>query len=277
MVARPLAAIAKPAEPPERHAEPIVRVASLSVAFNRVFAIHDVNLSFPRGQISALIGPSGCGKTTLLRAINRMHDSIPSARVTGSVFLGDLDVYGRDVDPVLLRSRIGMVFQRPNPFPTLNIYDNVVSGLRFNGVRKKAVLDDAAEEALKSAALWDEVEHKLRTSAIALSGGQQQRLCIARALAVEPEVLLMDEPTASLDPIATLRIEELLSGLRALTTVIIVTHNLQQAARASEYCAFLLLNGETRYGEVIEADQTVTLFSNPSDRRTEDYITGRFG
>jgi phosphate transport system ATP-binding protein len=257
--------------------EAIVKLQAVSVSFNNVFAIRDITLDFPRSQISALIGPSGCGKTTLLRAINRMHDAVPGAKVTGSVRLGEIDVYGGDVDPVLLRSRIGMVFQRPNPFPTLNIYDNVVSGLRFNGIRKKSVLDDAAEEALKSAVLWDEVHHKLRTSAVALSGGQQQRLCIARALAVEPEVLLMDEPTASLDPIATLRIEELLSGLRALTTVIIVTHNLQQAARVSEYCAFLLLNPEGRFGELVEADQTVTLFSTPSDRRTEDYITGRFG
>jgi phosphate transport system ATP-binding protein len=226
--------------------------------------------------VTALIGPSGSGKTTLLRSLNRMHDMTRGAVVTGSVKLGNLDVYGPAMRPTLLRSRVGMVFQRPNPFPTMSIYDNAVSGLRFNGVRSKALLDEAAESALIAAALWDSVRGRLRASASTLSGGEQQRLCIARALAVEPEVLLMDEPTSSLDPSATKRIEELIGELKDRVSIVIVTHNMQQAARVSDTCVFLLM-GEDRAGELVEAAPTTKLFNAPSDPRTEDYVKGRFG
>jgi phosphate transport system ATP-binding protein len=227
-------------------------------------------------QVTALIGPSGSGKTTLLRSLNRMHDMVRGAVVSGTVMLGNLDVYGPAMRPTLLRSRVGMVFQRPNPFPTMSIYDNAVSGLRFNGVRKKTLLDEAAESALIAAALWDSVRDRLRAHAGTLSGGEQQRLCIARALAVEPEVLLMDEPTSSLDPIATKRIEELIGELKDRVTIVIVTHNMQQAMRLSDMCAFLLM-GADRAGELIEVAPTTKLFSAPSDPRTEDYVNGRFG
>ncbi len=227
-------------------------------------------------QVTALIGPSGSGKTTLLRSLNRMHDMVRGAVVSGEIKLGNIDVYGPTMRPTLLRSRVGMVFQRPNPFPTMSIYDNAVSGLRFNGVRKKSLLDEAAESALIAAALWDSVRDRLRAHAGTLSGGEQQRLCIARALAVEPEVLLMDEPTSSLDPIATRRIEELIGELKDRVTIVIVTHNMQQAARVSDTCAFLLM-GEDKAGELIEVGPTKKLFESPDDPRTKDYVEGRFG
>jgi len=223
-----------------------------------------------------MIGPSGSGKTTLLRAINRLHDLTKGAKVTGEITLDGEDIYNGGIPTTLLRSRIGMVFQRPNPFPTMSIYDNVASGLRFNGVKKKSVVDEAVEHALQSAALWDSVSHRLKVAASTLSGGEQQRLCIARALAVEPEILLMDEPTSALDPVSTQHIEDLMSSLKEIVTIIIVTHNMQQAARVSDNCAFLLM-GEDRAGELIEFASTEKIFTKPSDKRTLDYIQGRFG
>jgi phosphate transport system ATP-binding protein len=254
----------------------VMRLHNVGVAFGGRMAVRDVSLDFPENQVTALIGPSGSGKTTLLRSLNRMHDLTRSAKVTGQVMLGSTDVYGGSMSPTLLRSQVGMVFQRPNPFPTMSIYDNVVSGLKFNGARRKALLDEAAESSLIAAALWDSVKNRLKTNASTLSGGEQQRLCIARSLAVEPRVLLMDEPTSSLDPQATKRIEELVTELKSRVSIIIVTHNMQQAVRVSDYCAFLLM-GDDRAGQLIEAAPTTTLFENPSDERTLDYINGRFG
>src|ERR1019366_7876125 len=248
----------------------------VSVAFSGKVAVRGCSFDVPMSQVTALIGPAGSGKTTLLRSLNRMHDMVRGAVVSGEVKLGNLDIYGPAMRPTLLRSRVGMVFQRPNPFPTMSIYDNTVSGLRFNGVRRKALLDEAAESALIAAALWDSVRDRLRAHASTLSGGEQQRLCIARALAVEPEVLLMDEPTSSLDPIATKRIEELIGELKHRVTIIIVTHNMQQAMRVSDRCAFLLM-GEDKAGELIEFGPTAKLFSEPTDPRTLDYVNGRFG
>jgi phosphate transport system ATP-binding protein len=255
---------------------PAISVRDLGVKFGAKTALSGVNMDFPTGLITSLIGPSGCGKTTLLRSLNRLHDTTPGAHVMGSVRLGDLDIYAPDVNPTEIRARIGMVFQRANPFPTLSIYDNVVSGLRLNGIRKKSILNDAAESSLRAAALWDSVSHKLKTSAMRLSGGEQQRLCIARALAVEPDVLLMDEPTSALDPIATSRIETLLRILVKQVTIIIVTHNMQQAARVSDYCAFLMVE-EDRVGHLVEEGLTLQIFSKPGDPRTEQYVTGRIG
>lgn len=254
----------------------VMVLTDVGVSFHGTPAVRDITLRVPQRSILALIGPSGSGKTTLLRAVNRMHDRTPGSRVTGSVKLGDMDVYGPRTDPILLRSRIGMVFQRPNPFPNMNIYQNVVSGLRFAGVRRRSLLDEAAESALIAAGLWDEVRDRLRSPAMSLSGGQQQRVCIARALAVEPEILLMDEPTSALDPTATFRIEQLLSELSDRVSILIVTHNMQQAARVSEYCAFLLPD-EDRSGRLIEVGDTTRMFTTPTDERTADYITGRFG
>jgi phosphate transport system ATP-binding protein len=256
--------------------EAVMRLDDVTVAFAGRKAVRGVTFDVHDGEITALIGPSGSGKTTLLRALNRMHDTVRSAAVTGSVKLGDTDVYAGSTDATLLRSRVGMVFQRPNPFPTMSIYENAVAGLRFNGVRKKALLDEAAESALIGAALWDSVRDRLKAHASTLSGGEQQRLCIARALAVEPEVLLMDEPTSALDPIATKRIEELVGELKHRVTIIIVTHNMQQAMRVSDRCAFLLM-GEDKAGELIEFGPTAKLFSEPTDPRTLDYVNGRFG
>ncbi len=254
----------------------VMTLRDVAVAFGGRTAVRDVSFDVHEGEVTALIGPSGSGKTTLLRALNRMHDTVRSAAVTGDVRLGDLNVYGADTDPTLLRSRVGMVFQRPNPFPTMSIYDNAVAGLRFNGVRKKALLDEAAESALIAAALWDSVKFRLKAHGSTLSGGEQQRLCIARALAVEPEMLLMDEPTSALDPIATKRIEELIGELKDRVTIVIVTHNMQQAMRVSDQCAFLLM-GEDNAGELIEFGQTAKVFSEPTDPRTLDYVNGRFG
>ncbi|HXQ62492.1 MAG TPA: phosphate ABC transporter ATP-binding protein [Acidimicrobiales bacterium] len=254
----------------------VMTLRKVSVAFSGKLAVRDVSFDVPINRVTALIGPSGSGKTTLLRSLNRMHDMTRGAVVSGSVMLGNLDIYGATMRPTLLRSRVGMVFQRPNVFPTMSIYENAVSGLRFNGVRRKALLDEAAESALIAAALWDSVRGRLRAHASTLSGGEQQRLCIARALAVEPEVLLMDEPTSSLDPSATKRIEELIGELKDRVTIVIVTHNMQQAARVSDTCVFLLM-GEDRAGELVEVAPTAKMFSEPSDPRTSDYVQGRFG
>ena len=256
--------------------DPVMRLLDVTVEFNGRKAVRDVSFDVHPGEITALIGPSGSGKTTLLRALNRMHDSVKSASVSGRLMLGSTDIYASSTDPTLLRSRVGMVFQRPNPFPTMSIYENTVAGLRFNGVKKKVLLDEAAESALIAAALWDSVRDRLKAHASTLSGGEQQRLCIARALAVEPEVLLMDEPTSALDPIATKRIEELVGELKQRVTIVIVTHNMQQAMRVSDRCAFLLM-GEDKAGELIEFGPTAKLFSEPSDPRTLDYVNGRFG
>lgn len=266
----------RPEVPPLEECTPVMEIEGLAVAFGGQRAIADIDLRIPEKTITSLIGPSGSGKTTLLRALNRMHDRTPGSQVTGKVTLGDIDVYGSRTDPVLLRSRIGMVFQRPNPFPNMNIYQNVVSGLRFVGVRRKGLLDEAAESALIAAGLWDEVRDRLRSPAVSLSGGQQQRVCIARALAIEPEVLLMDEPTSALDPTATLRIEQLVGELTERVSIVIVTHNMQQAARVSQYCAFLLPDDD-RVGHLVEVSPTQKMFSSPSDPRTDDYICGRFG
>jgi phosphate transport system ATP-binding protein len=248
----------------------------VAVAFNGRTAVRDVSFDVAPHRVTSLIGPSGSGKTTLLRALNRLHDRTPSAKVTGEILLEGTDIYRGDITLTELRSRVGMVFQRPNPFPTMSIHDNVVSGLTFSGVKKKSILDEALESSLRAAALWDEVENRLKDSASSLSGGQQQRLCIARALAMQPEVLLMDEPTSALDPVATLRIEELMSSLKERVTIIIVTHNMQQAARISDDCAFLLMGGD-RAGELIEFSATEKIFHDPADPRTHDYIAGRFG
>jgi phosphate transport system ATP-binding protein len=261
-------------EPPVGH--PVMTLDDVTVAFAGRKAVRDVSFDVHEGEITALIGPSGSGKTTLLRALNRMHDTVRSARVSGKIMLGELDINAHSTDATLLRSRVGMVFQRPNPFPTMSIYENAVAGLKFNGVRKKSLLDEAAESALVGAALWDSVRDRLKAHASTLSGGEQQRLCIARALAVEPEVLLMDEPTSALDPIATKRIEELVGELKHRVTIIIVTHNMQQAMRVSDRCAFLLM-GEDKAGELIEFGPTAKLFSEPIDPRTLDYVNGRFG
>jgi phosphate transport system ATP-binding protein len=253
-----------------------MRFEDVSVTFHGRTAIRDVAFEVPKNKVTSLIGPSGSGKTTLLRAINRLHDLTKGAVVSGSIRLGDTDIYKGGIPATLLRTRVGMVFQRPNPFPTMSIFDNVVSGLRFNGIRKKSVLEEAAESALVAAALWDSVSNRLKAHASTLSGGEQQRLCIARALAVEPEVLLMDEPTSSLDPISMRLIEELLGELKSRVTIVIVTHNMQQAARVSDLCAFFLM-GNDRAGEQIEVAPTKKLFSEPDDPRTLDYIQGRFG
>ncbi len=244
---------------------------NLSVYYGKNPGVRNVSLPIHSHRITALIGPSGCGKTTFLRALNRMHDLTPGVRVEGEVLLDGQNIYAPGVDPVEVRRRVGMVFQKPNPFPTLSIYDNVAAGLKLVGLRKKSLLDEVVERALHQAALWDEVKDRLRAPAMGLSGGQQQRLCIARALAVSPEVLLMDEPTSALDPISTQAIEDLLGQLKETVTIVIVTHNMQQAARVSDYTAFFL------NGELVEFGPTPEIFTNPKDKRTEGYITGRFG
>ena len=248
----------------------------VAVAFNGRTAVRDATFNVATNRVTSIIGPSGSGKTTLLRALNRLHDLTKGAVVTGEIKLGDIDVYRGSLPTTLLRSRIGMVFQRPNPFPTMSIYDNVVSGLRFNGIKKKSLLDEAAESALVAANLWDSVSSRMKVHAVTLSGGEQQRLCIARALAVEPEILLMDEPTSSLDPISTQAIESLIGELKSRVTMIIVTHNMQQAQRVSDDCAFLLM-GDDRAGELIEFGPTAKIFQSPDDERTLNYIEGRFG
>ena len=250
--------------------EPILEAKSLNLWYGQNHALHDVSIAIPERQITAFIGPSGCGKSTFLRTLNRMNDLIPSVKIQGQVDFHGKNIYDTGVDPTLLRKRIGMVFQKANPFP-MSIYDNVAYGPRTHGVRSHAKLDDIVERSLRSAAIWDEVKDRLKKSAMGLSGGQQQRLCIARALAVEPEVLLMDEATSALDPISTSKIEDLALELREHYTVVMVTHNMQQAARISDNTAFFLL------GELVEFGKTEQLFSDPTDKRTEDYITGRFG
>ena len=240
-------------------------------------AIEDVNLVIEPKTITALIGPSGCGKSTFLRTLNRMHEVIPGARVEGRLLLDDEDIYGQGVDATGVRRTIGMVFQRPNPFPTMSIYDNVIAGLRLNGVKKKGDLDVAVERSLQGANLWNEVKDRLGKPGAGLSGGQQQRLCIARAIAVEPQVMLMDEPCSALDPISTLAIEDLMSELKDRFTIVIVTHNMQQAARVSDMTGFFTIEGTGQPGRLVEIDETQKIFSNPTEKRTEDYITGRFG
>lgn len=252
-----------------------MEVRNVSVFYKDFKALNNISLPIYANRITAIIGPSGCGKSTLLRSLNRMNDLVPDHRLEGEVLLDGENIYAPNVDVVDIRRRVGMVFQRPNPFP-MSIYDNVAFGPRLYGIKSKSLLDDIVEASLRSAALWDEVKDKLKQSGMALSGGQQQRLCIARAIAVQPEVLLMDEPASALDPVATLRIEELAIQLKEKFTIVIVTHNMQQAARISDYTAFLLTN-EQRAGELVEFGDTSTIFTNPKDPRTEDYITGRFG
>ena len=254
-------------------ASPAIATRALNAYFGSTHAVRDVSLEFPTNRVTAIIGPSGCGKSTLLRCLNRMHETIPLARVEGQVLFHGRDIYGPGVDPIALRRHVGMVFQRPTPFPTMSIRDNVAAGLRVQpGDRlDRQQVDDVVERALRQAALWDEVKDRLKTSATGISGGQQQRLCIARALATAPHVLLLDEPTASLDPLSTQKVEELVYELRSSMTVIIVTHNMQQAARVSDRTAFMLS------GELVEAAPTRSVFTTPSDARTEAYITGRFG
>jgi phosphate transport system ATP-binding protein len=243
------------------------------VAFGDHVAVRNVTLELPARQVTALVGPSGCGKTALLRALNRMHDHTGGS-VRGRIRLGDLDIYGPGVRPELVRSRVGMVFQRPNPFPTMTVFDNVVSGLRLNGVRNKRLLRQAAESALHHAALWDTVKDRLHQPAVRLSGGQQQRLCIARALAVEPELLLMDEPTSALDPVATGKIEDLIVRLAPHITIVLVTHDMFQAVRVSDQAAVLLM-GDDRVGELVEAGPAAQVFNAPSNARTQSYVSGR--
>jgi phosphate transport system ATP-binding protein len=240
-------------------------------------AIQSVSLTIEPKSVTALIGPSGCGKSTFLRTLNRMHEVIPGARVEGKVVLDHEDLYGAGVDAVAVRRTIGMVFQRPNPFPTMSIYDNVAAGLRLNGSKGKQVLDEAVERSLRGANLWNEVKDRLGKPGAGLSGGQQQRLCIARAIAVSPQVLLMDEPCSALDPISTLAIEDLMTELKDQFTIVIVTHNMQQAARVSDRTGFFTIDGPGQPGRLVEIDDTSTIFSNPTEKRTEDYITGRFG
>ncbi len=270
-----LEATARAAVRLEPGAEPAVTLENVRVSFGEHVAVRNVTLALPARQVTALVGPSGCGKTTVLRAINRLHDHT-GGRVEGSIRLGDIDVYAPDTDPELVRARIGMVFQRPNPFPTMSILDNVTSGLRFNGIRNRAQLREAAESALRHAALWDIVKDRLHQTALRLSGGQQQRLCIARALAIEPDVLLMDEPCSALDPIATAKIEDLITHLAAEVTIVLVTHNMFQAARVSDNAAVFLL-GEDRVGELVEVGPTVEIFDSPRDERTKQYVTGHVG
>ena len=248
-----------------------IDISDLDIYYSDFLAVEGVNMTIPARSVTALIGPSGCGKSTFLRTLNRMHEVIPGARVEGKIVVDGHSLYDPAVDPVEVRRQVGMVFQRPNPFPTMSIRDNVLAGLRLTGGLAQGEADAIVERALRQAALWNEVDGRLGEPGVSLSGGQQQRLCIARALAVEPEVLLMDEPCSALDPIATTRIEDLLHTLRERYTIVIVTHNMQQAARVSQQTAFLL------QGELIEFTETNALFTQPSDKRTEDYITGKFG
>jgi phosphate transport system ATP-binding protein len=252
-----------------------LELKGLNVYYGDFHAVRDVNMQIQSRKITALIGPSGCGKSTVLRCMNRMNDLIPIAHVTGQLMFRGKNLYAPEVDPVEVRRRVGMVFQKPNPFPK-SIFDNVAYGPRLLGERRKDMLDEIVERSLRDAALWDEVKDNLKKSGLALSGGQQQRLCIARALAVEPEIILMDEPCSALDPIATLRIEELMRELKQNYTIVIVTHNMQQAARVSDHTAFMMVSDD-RTGELVEFDRTDTIFNRPADTRTEDYITGRFG
>jgi phosphate transport system ATP-binding protein len=270
------------AQAPTGYSAPATQAKSMSVDHLNLYysakhAVKDVTLRFEAGAVTAIIGPSGCGKSTLLRSLNRMHEVIPGARVEGKVLLEGDNIYAANADPVRVRRRVGMVFQRPNPFPTMSIQDNITSGIRLTGRRSGSDLHQIVERSLRGAALWDEVKDRLKAPATALSGGQQQRLCIARALAVQPEVLLMDEPCSALDPIATLKVEELIAELRSTYTIIIVTHNMQQATRVSDRTAFMLVDMADRTGILVEEGPTKMIFSRPKDKRTEDYVTGRFG
>ena len=279
--APPVPEVTSTSEPEESEPRELVfDVDDLAVHYGDALAVKDVTLRIEENRITAFIGPSGCGKSTVLRCFNRMNDPIPGARVSGKLTYHGVDLYGRDVQPVEVRRRIGMVFQKPNPFPK-SIYDNIAYGPRLGGIRSKSELDGIVEEALKGSALWDEVKSRLKKSAFGLSGGQQQRLCIARAIAIRPDVLLMDEPCSALDPIATARIEDLMHELKSEFTIVIVTHNMQQAARVSDSTAFFSteVNTDTdhRSGLLVEFSSTEAIFSSPSDERTENYITGRFG
>ena len=266
--------VERAAEPP-RAAEPATpltfEVKNLSIWYGEKRAINDVTLDIASNAVTAIIGPSGCGKSTFIRCLNRMHELVPKTRIEGRVLLQGEDLYSKTVDPAIVRRRVGMVFQKSNPFPTMTIGENVIVGLRLNGVRNQKFLNERLEKSLRMAALWDEVKEDLHKPGTSLSGGQQQRLCIARALAVEPEVILMDEPCSALDPIATAKIEELIHELKAQYTIVTVTHNMQQAGRISDYTAFFYL------GKLVEFGPTTKIFTNPSERQTEDYITGRFG
>ncbi len=254
-----------------------LEIRNITAYYVNFKAVEDISINFQPNMITALIGPSGCGKSTLLRCLNRMHEVVKGAYATGEVLLDGENIYAPGADPVRIRRKIGMVFQKPNPFPTMSVYDNVIAGFKLNSGTPRGVnFDDIVESALRSVALWDEVKDKLKASGIALSGGQQQRLCIARAIAVQPEVLLLDEPCSALDPIATLKIEELLQDLRMRYTIVLVTHNMQQAARVSEMTAFFLAD-EHRVGRMVEYTPTTQIFTRPKDKRTEDYISGRFG
>ena len=248
----------------------IITVKDLCLRYSEHRALKNININIPENNITALIGPSGCGKSTFLKTLNRMNDLIPGVRITGEVKYRDQDIFSKSVDVNMLRKEVGMVFQKPNPFP-MSIYDNIAYGPRTHGIKNKVQLDEIVENALRGAAIWDEVKDRLKKNALGMSGGQQQRLCIARALAVEPKVLLMDEPTSALDPISTSKIEELVTELKNKYTIVMVTHNMQQAVRVSDYTAFFLL------GELVEFGRTDGIFSQPKDKRTEDYITGRFG
>ncbi|HSG44858.1 MAG TPA: phosphate ABC transporter ATP-binding protein PstB [Anaerolineales bacterium] len=262
-------------QPNNNATEFVLETNNLDIYYGDFKAVTDVNMKIQRNMITAIIGPSGCGKSTLLRAFNRMNELVPGSSIKGKVLFQGQDLYASDVDPVIVRHRIGMVFQKPNPFPK-SIYENIAWGARVHGYKGK--MDELVEYSLQQAALWDEVKDKLDQSGLALSGGQQQRLCIARALAVQPEVILMDEPASALDPIATLKIEELMQELKKNYTMVIVTHNMQQAARASDYAAMMMLSGKGEpSGTMIEFDETNRIFTNPKDKRTEDYVTGRFG
>ncbi|MGQ9782232.1 MAG: phosphate ABC transporter ATP-binding protein PstB [Nitrososphaeria archaeon] len=248
-----------------------IETENLNAWFGSKHAIKDISIGIRANAVTAVIGPSGCGKSTLIRCFNRMHELVPSAKVSGKVLLDGVNIYSKDVDPVLIRRRVGMVFQKPNPFPTMSIYDNVAAGLKLNGIRDKKKLNEIVKRSLEQSGLWDEVKNDLEKSGASLSGGQQQRLCIARTLAVEPEVILLDEPCSALDPISTSKIEQLIITLKEQYTIVIVTHNMQQAARVSDYTAFLYL------GKLIEYDETAKLFRAPKEELTERYITGKFG
>jgi len=266
----PKLSVPQPTAAPGSTGASLIEIASLSLYYGPAKALKEISLSIRERVVTAFIGPSGCGKSTLLRCLNRMNDLIDGVRIEGSVKIGGHDIYAHDVDAIELRKRVGMVFQKSNPFPK-SVYDNVAYGLRLQGMSKKSELDTAIEESLRGAALWDEVKDRLHASALGLSGGQQQRLCIARAIAIKPEIILMDEPASALDPIATSRIEDLIQELKKDFTIVIVTHNMQQAARMSDDTAFFYL------GELVEFDSTTKIFTNPKQKRTEDYVTGRFG
>jgi len=255
-----------------------IDVSDLDIFYGEFKAVEGVSMTIPARSVTALIGPSGCGKSTFLRSLNRMHEVIPGARVRGKIVIDGQDLYGQDVDPVEVRRQVGMVFQRPNPFPTMSIYENVVAGMRLNNKKaKKPVLDELVEKSLRGANLWKEVKDRLDKPGSGLSGGQQQRLCIARAIAVQPDVLLMDEPCSALDPISTLAIEDLINELKTEYTIVIVTHNMQQAARVSDYTGFFNIEGTGKPGKLVEMGETRTIFSQPRQKATEDYVSGRFG